>query len=330
MKLKLTAPKIVNLIIILVVLFLLVILASLFLMRRSINFSNSSSPYSTGQNLNPLPSIDPVISDELPQRVYQHLKDSLRMDRIKINGMYYTNSSLLGPIGIQQSERCEGCSFAKSLSENDKMTKKENLIRLVWWKLDSVGVFSRSQFYVKNGQSYLRKNICKLTSKTVSHTAYNCTEKDIPVAYRYDTIKKNLMIPISDGTMRILKPIFIALNILFITYCLYFILGNFIKFLIEIAQGNPFSANNLKRLKVITLSLFGILLAQLALTLLPMLIFRHYLSSDIVLNTDFWKELAKPAALYLIFAVIWAAFINGKQLKEDNDLKFKNGDYYKY
>lgn len=325
MKIKLTAPKIVNIAIGLVLLFFIIAWGSIFLKRGTVmDFATDySQGYSSYRRLHPLPSIDEIPDDHLPQYIFSHKTDSIKMARMRINGSLSGSSTLLGPLGVQINSRCDSCisPVLQSPDERARLTKYDYLIRLNWWKLNKGDAGEdKVLYYVKNGQSYLRANSCKeIKSKDKNGKHFVCEEKDTPVAFRIDENTGTVMMPATPTLVKSLKPLSVSLLLLLAVYCMYFIIGNFVKFLIEIAQGNPFSEKNLSRLKVITLSLFYIPVAFISLNFLLYLIFHRYFSEDIVLDIDGWMVF-KYCVLYLIFAALLAAFKKGKQLKEENDL----------
>lgn len=268
---------------------------------------------------NELPPIDPLVSDSLPHNRYVKLKDSIKNARRMKNGDVGNSfTSIL--IGIKTVVRCDSCDF---FAFGDWPEYQEHLISLNGWKLDTTkaqGIYP-VVYYVKNGKSYLRKTTCRKTETKGSNTIYTCNEKEFAVPFRIDTERKDLLIPISESTSKIIKPLFFGAGILFLLYIIYFLIGGFIKILIEIAQGTPFSDKNVRRLRFITLNLFFIPVGLFLINLIVVpLIFNSYFTSDIRLNDESWKSLGKPAILYLICLCLYMAFKKGKQLKEENDL----------
>lgn len=319
MKMKLTPSKIINIIIGTVIVVILIGYSTIFMMRSNVFSYGTSSIIKTRTTL---PPIDPEVSERLPHYEFKHLSDSILNARKDKDGMSMIAMWHMGPIGTQKTVRCQNCQWMKTYKQQQKNTQKEYFIRLEWWELDPGDISDPNKYYVENGQSYLRKNICKeVQMKNPQKTPkIECTEIDIPVSFRYDTETKTVMIPVNVTTTRITAPMMIFLGVLFLIYFLYVIMGNFIKFLVDIARGEPFSEANIRRLKQITLSLFYIPMILFGFNLLLALIFYKHFSSDIRLSSSALAVLWKSAPFYLTSAALYAAFKKGKQLKEDTDL----------
>ena len=323
MKANLTTSRIINIVITVVILLFISFFALLFWTKRGFVSDTDSSRAS--YKLNSLPPLDPVISYSLPHNKYLQLTDSIKFSREFKNGRNAGGLSVLGPLGFTTLQRCDTCGFTSFWS--GKGVKKEYFIRFGDWKLDTARGedYSPIIYFVKNGQSYLRKRFCKknkyVKSRKSMFTAFTCEEKDVSVPFRVDSQSKSIMIQINKSTFDISMPILVGSYVLFFIYFVYFVIGSFIKFLAEIAQGTPFSERNVKRLKFITLNLLIIPLGLFLINVLIMpLLFHSYFTSDIHLDSESWKSLVKPAILCLIFAALYRAFKKGKALKEENDL----------
>lgn len=314
MKRKLTASQIINFsmgAIVVILIFGMIIFQYNF---RSGYFWGSSSP-GIVKRLKP---IDPVVSILLPHYLYKQQKDSINFSRKQKDGMLIESVDF-GPFGLQTNTRCENCDGTSFFDPEKKAAKTEYFIKLEWWKLDMGGRSSPTRYYVKNGQSYLRKTICPETGPKRG-PFLQCTEADIRIPFRYNTDDRTILIPVSCTMLTISKFFTIGLGVLLFAYFVYFILGNFLKFLVEIAKGNPFSDQNIKRLKVITLSLFYIPISLYIINILLMLIFYSYFSKEVSIWPTGSIILWWPAILYLIFAALYAAFRKGELLKDENDL----------
>ncbi|WP_316815957.1 DUF2975 domain-containing protein [Pedobacter nyackensis] len=279
-----------------------------------LNGSFTSATYSIDNSLEP---IDDLISDTLPHKKYRKLTDSVRQRRNMKNGMLTGSSAQAMFIGGLTLERCENCS----MSDDDRLKTKEHFIKLNWWTLDTVGRPEPIKYYVKDGKPYLRKTICELKQASrENHKVYNCKEVDVAIPFRYDVRTKSLLIPASNHIVNVLNIVCLVFMVLLFLFFLYFIVGGFIKFLLEIARGTPFSEGNVLRLKIIALSFLWIPLGVFLLNLLMRLIFYKYFTDDIKLSADAWAVFWKPAVLSVIFAALYFAFKKGKELKDEQDL----------
>lgn len=321
MKAKFTSSVLINIVIaICITLFISFIVFMIQGRPAKITITNVRANETSSRQINALPPIDPIIPDTIPHRRYVQLADSIKFARTIKDGIS-TGFSMQGIIGFQKISRCENCNFHDFDQSYDK--NRDYLISFGDWKLDTRQdeIHRTVIYYVKNHRSYLRKTFCKIKSRSKWGSNFDCIEKDIAVPFRIDNYNKNIMVPVSATTFKIARGIGISLTVLFFIYFVYFIIGGFIKFLAEIAQGTPFSERNVNRLKFITLNLLFIPLGAFLINALVIpLVFHNYFTPDIVLDNESWKSLFKPAILCLIFAALYRAFRKGKQLKEENDL----------
>lgn len=273
--------------------------------------STSGSDY----HIDKLPPIDPQIPRTLPYDQYKQKTDSIRFKRMLLNGIPGNSVSFLG-IG---AARASTDNFIFDRSE--KPIKRTSLIMLQWWTLDTGTWKTPIKYYVKDDKAYLRKTKCQsVKSKTANQTVYRCKETDVPIPFRYHTDNKSIMIPVSKTTVDIMFIMFpVSLAIAFIVV-IYFLLGGFIQFLLEIARGNPFSETNVKRLKRMATILFAIPVFVFLLNLLLYLIFQSYFTANVRMSSDIWAFLWKPAILGIIFTALYFAFRQGKRLKDEQDL----------
>lgn len=275
---------------------------------------SKTTVYSMDNELEP---IDPVVPDSISHREYIRLTDSIKQNRLMKSGTLSGGSSSVYFIGTITLDRCESCS----IWDDDKLKIKEHFISLSWWTLDTVGESRPVQYYVKDGKAYLRKEICKqIHSADKNNEVYNCKQMDTAVPFRYDTQTKSMLIPVDKQTVNLLNTVLIFLGVLLVLYILYYLVGGFIKFLLEIAAGTPFSDRNIGRLKRIMLSLLLVPLVAFALNLFIRLVFYKYFTADIKLSEVAWSGLWKPVVLSAIFAALYLAFKQGKKLKEEQDL----------
>lgn len=282
----------------------------------SLNDSTGSSGavFSISRSLTP---IDVLIPDTLPYRKYRHLTDSVRQARIMKNGTLSGGASQAIFIGGKTLARCESCS----IFDNDRVKVQEDFIKFNWWLLDTVGKIEPVKYYVKDGKPYLRKVICKLKGVHKNSEDYDCKEVDVAVPFRYDTSSdKGLLIPAGKGTVRILNGVCLGVSLLLFLFILYYVVGGFVKFLLEIARGTPFSDTNVLRLRIIAWSCLLLPISVFLLNLLMRLIFHQYFTADIKLSSEAWAFLWKGLVLSAIFGALYFAFRKGKELKEEQDL----------
>ncbi len=318
MKPKITFPHLVNLLIGAFIA-LSIGFAVLLVQVHTIPFGMHSGSVST-YTKKELPPIDPEVSWTLPHYRYRALTDSIKFVRLRKDGMLSTNFNVFF-VGVQLNSRCTVCYLYPWNRKEENKT--DYLIRLSGWKLDTGSYDQPVKYFVKGDQSYLRKKVCKelKPSPNKNIQSFACSETDVAVPFRVDSKTKDVMVPVSKLTFQIVKPALIVIGVLFFIYFIYFVLGSFIKLLIEIAQGDPFSERNIKRLRFIILNLFYIPFGLFVLNLMIMpLFFNAYFTTDVKLNNESWKSLGMPAILYLIFMALYTAFKKGKQLKEENDL----------
>lgn len=273
-----------------------------------------SSYYTTA-----LPPIDPQVSDSLPNYVYKKLKKEVKYSRNLKNGQLMEGSSYWFT-GYAVQKRCDTCSGANH--HWDEADIKDNLIRLNWWRLDTGSYDKPIVYYVKNGQSILRKTICELAKEQIykNNLDYNCIEKDVPVPFRYDHTTQSIMVPVTEATMKIFNPVFTIFALGGSLICLYLVFTAFAKILMDIRDGEPFSSGNVKRFKWLTIFCFAVPIVLFLLNLLMWLVFHDYFTADIKLSSEAWFIFWKPFVLGLIFAALYSAFKRGKQLKEEQDL----------
>lgn len=277
---------------------------------------NKPAFYDVTSRLQP---IDPVASDSL--RYYQYLKvtDSIRQTRKMKNGMQTSWSVDPWFTGFLIQKRCDTCRTFTNFF-NGK-TDMDYLIRLKWWQLDSGTVRNPTIYYVKNGQSYLRKGICKLKKvHKDKFSEFTCREVDVPVPFRYDKEEHHMLVPVTETTLKIVRPLFAVLGLVLFLFYFSFMLVSFFKMILDIYRGSPFSEMNLIRLRNLMLGCFLPPVVGFLLNLLLRLIFYRYFTPDIRLSPESWKNFTDLFVLGIIFAALYVAFKKGKQLKEEHDL----------
>lgn len=226
-------------------------------------------------------------------------------------------------ISTQEYTFCENCPlYSSNWADSDQEgIFKDYLIRFSgWWvrpgtRAEDLGyTFSKDSYQSNSNERISDLEREKLFMKKLHDKV------DVPIPFRIDLHSESIMIPVSKRTMDITYYVHGILMVLFICYFLMFVIGDFIKFLIDVAKGNTFTVENVKRLRFITLNLFIIPYGLFLINLSIPFIFRKYFTDDIVLNPSQWLNLGLPTILTLIFAAIYTAFKKGKQLSDEVEL----------
>lgn len=290
------------------------LLAIYLVLERTPGRMSISSPAHVYLTEDALPPIDSTVSTFLPQWKYQNLSDSLERERQRKNGT-------LSHSGIR-SLHVGSIRFAHWEDKKYIIDSVEQVLVLGRWKLKKESDYEKEKIYfVENGQSYLRSRICKPSSGKRPGTVYKkCQEIDTKIPFRYDLEEDAMVIPISLFWSDILTWFsYILIGVLFI-FALYFILLTFIKFLRDIAYGDPFSKVNVNRLKKIAISILVVPAIELFLTLIVRLIYADHFTTDIELDPEIWSIFIKPVIISLIFVALHIAFKKGQELQEEANL----------
>ena len=321
MKKKRSILRIIDIAIVTVVLLLTIYLLITFHLIGGSGGTFSATGRATVTQWHPLPPIDAEISTTLPYAKYMSLQDSIKFARKRQNGSFGSFFNAVF-IGAQTNERFDPHTY-KHISDSKKSVIYDRYIMLDWWELELNKYPNPLHYYVKDRQAYLRKTKCNINDEKDRSENYNkmnsCTEYDGKIPYFYNEDQKAMLIPVSNNVYRIMRPVVIIAMILFFLYYTFYIIGGFIKFLTEIAQGTPFSDTNVKRLRSIAVHLFLIPVSLIVLNFLMRLIFHKYFTPEIHLSSDVWGISWKPLILSGIFTALYAAFRRGKQLQDEND-----------
>lgn len=328
MKIKFTSGLIVNVIIIGVIVF---VLAGFLLLYYSSARSYTSTASSNDDQMvsiynSPRP-IDEVIPDSIPFSRYKRLTDSVTTLRKLRNGDMFnaSSNSSFGLFGTSSSNYCDSCNlkFHKGATPAfyDSNLPVQYYLKLSGWKLKQTFFPDSVRFYVNNGQSYLRKLLVDSTRKEKNGSVEKIANyHDIPVLFRYSREGDCILIPIKKSTKETFQTIFTVLGLITIIYLMFFIAGGFIKFLIDVYRGQTFTLKNVKRLKLIAISLIIYPVFMFLLNLAMPLVFHRYFTSDIELNKISWADSWQTLATGIVFLLLYKAFRNGKKIKEEQDL----------
>ena len=279
---------------------------------------------------NNLKLIDPIIPDSISYQKYNELKDSIKTMRQLKNGDFFGVNSVyfLQIMGTGGSIECDTCSL-KWFNETYSWHKHNEVLNTIYyielqtWKLnyksdpDRAWTRDSVHFYVEHGQAYIRKFIINKPLSKDNNRQYHMV--DVPVKFRYSMEHQCVTIPVSKTVKHTMDIVLGIIDFLFFGYLLILI-GDFIGFVIDLSKGLVFTNKNLRTLKRIAYTLLAIPFAELLLNLLLRLIFRSYLTSDVVLNIEIINGYWKFLMLGIIFLMIYRAFRQGKILKEEQDL----------
>ncbi len=323
MKIKFTSGLIVNVVIGLA-------LALLFLSWAVALFWSTGSSEGTASSVTMVNALKPLtepIPDSIPYYLHKRMQDSITQLRTLKNGdgPNAGTAAYLSLWGTQVSNYCDTCtinyhkwSFPSAFPINDK--PKQNYLLLEGWKLKPAPLgFDSVKFHVEHGQAYLRKLIIDSAhkngiTKNIAHMY------DIPVRFSYDREHSCIKIPIELSTKIWLDRIFITISISTVIYFMFFIFGGFIKFLIDVSRGQTFTLKNIRRLKIIGISLIAIEALTLLINFCMPLIFHRYFTADVVLNEKSWADSWKILIAGIAFLLLYKAFKSGKKNKDEQDL----------
>lgn len=285
---------------------------------------------------NDLKYFDEYAPDNLSSSYYKYkqFNDSVKKIRELKNGEYWLGGGQVFArvFATEENLQCDTCSkkwlYDRLFNFNEHNNAKKYgiehfrwYIKLPGWKLNdarwALGPDS-VQFYAKGGQSFIRKIIVRRgkrndTVVNIWHTV------DQPVKFSYNHRDRAILIPCSQSAKHVMDIIITIVNIGLSLYLLYLIAG-FLKFVLDLCKGLAFTGKNVRRLKLIGLSLLIYPAAIFALNYLLWLIFHNYFTQDVVLNSNLWTDYWKTICVGIVFLAIYKAFRQGKLLKDEHDL----------
>jgi len=254
-------------------------------------------------------SIDQQVPDSVGYQKYNQMRDSMGIAREIKNGEYQNGTSVycMNVLGVTSAIYCDSC--ANKIPEEEDFIKQHEKYYLVLmgWGLhydDAEGQATNKlvDFYVKNGQSYIKQN-----------------DASIPVKFVFSHDQNAIMVPVSKTTEQTVFVIISALSIIFAVFVVFLFLC-FLKFLLEISKGKVFTDTNIVILLWLAIGSAALPVFILLGNLLTRLIFNAYFTQDVILNRFVWEDAWKPLGLALIFFVIYRAFSIGKTLTEEQEL----------
>jgi hypothetical protein len=332
MKIKLNTNLVVNIVVIGFILLMVATFLAMFfftgsgkiVLRSARPHKNSTDTYTWENKLKP---IDAEISDSLSYRQYIKLRDSIKNTRLLINGEFpvgggFIISNVLAASEGINPDSTDLKSFFHTFSHSHDEKHIIYYIKLLGWKINDskLGAFGPDsvQHYVVNKQSYIRKEVEFITKKN-GLTNHATKVVDIRVKFRYDHNDQCLMIPVRKSTKNTISILLAVIGITSALY-LYYLIADFLKFIIDLSKGLSFTDKNVKRLRLIALSLLIYPIAVFLLNFLIKLIFYNYFTADVVMNNEVWSNSWKIMAVGIIFLLLWKSFRQGKLLKEEQDL----------
>ncbi|WP_295669222.1 DUF2975 domain-containing protein [uncultured Mucilaginibacter sp.] len=265
---------------------------------------------------------------------YKQFNDSVKTIRELRNGEYWMGGGQVfaSVLATEENLQCDTCS-KKWLYDRVFNFKEHNdakkygidhfrwYIKLPGWKLNdarwALGPDS-IQFYAKGGQSFIRKIIVH-RGKRKDTVVKIWNTVDQPVKFNYNHRDRAILIPCSRSAKHAVDIIIIIVNICLALYFLYLISG-FLKFVLDLSKGLAFTGKNVRRLRLIGLSLLIYPVGIFALNYLIWLIFHNYFTEDVVLNGNLWTNNWKTIGVGIVFLALFKAFRQGKLLKDEQDL----------
>jgi hypothetical protein len=323
MKIKINTNWIVNAV---VTAFGLLMLLSFVVWFLPFHFGGSSVEDDSSQEYyhfaNSLKPIDPQLSDTLPYKKYKALQEKNKWARQLKNGEYLigTSNDFFGAIGTYSGMLCDTCSGDNNLL--NMPGTRQYYIKLPGWRLR--GPYSdfrgdSTSFFVKNGQSFVRRPVINHTEKeqnSIVHTGYYA---DVPVKFRYNSEENCLMIPVTSVTKIVISYV-IGVPIFLVIFYFLFLVAAFLKFVVDLSKGLSFTGTNVNRLRLIAFSFLAFPVINFLIVLLTRLVFYNYFTQDVVLNTRLWGRSWPMLCVGIVFLLLFRAFKQGKALKEEHDL----------
>jgi hypothetical protein len=269
--------------------------------------------------------LKPIAQDDLDDADYfkvKQKKDNALFIRSLRNGDCDAGGVEMDFIGAKSGLLCDTCSMNWFFiaGGKDMTAHRVDYVKLNGWGIKGTSLHNGSlKFHVTNHTNFIRKVEYVIPVVKTQSGGRLVHEVDEPVKFRYNEKDKCLLIPVSKTTERFVSVILCITGISAAFYSLYLV-ACFLKFIVDISKGQPFTVENVKRLKIIAFSLLIYPFATFLLNLLCGLIFYSYFSEDVVLNGKPWDSSWKLICLGLVFLALYNAFRQGKKLKEEQDL----------
>lgn len=183
-------------------------------------------------------------------------------------------------------------------------------------------------YFEKNGQGYLSRakllgNAKEITEvydngKLISREGNKVIFINKKVNYNYSYANKSIIVPIKSKSLGILITILIYVVGLFYIFLALFILFNFFRFLMFVANNYAFEKGNIWRLKAISIAFFILAIKNFVINGTIYLIFSwNYPSDGVVMNYSFWERDYSYLILAILCWLIYTAFKQAMDLKQE-------------
>ncbi|OJW16443.1 DUF2975 domain-containing protein [Mucilaginibacter sp. 44-25] len=320
MKLNLSTNRLVNVTLIVVFAFLA---AEAYYLLTNGRFIGQKRVEQTFTAENVLPPIDSEAPDNLPYDQYQDARQLVQIKRDLKNGEWLAGGGVkLGwTMATAEGQFCDTCTITHTAGRI--RSSSQYYIKLPSFQLNPqpyghVGL-TDSKFHVEGGQAYVRKWINDKVIQKSYGQHFTIRQVDEPVKFRYNSKENCVMIPVSSAAKNICNIILMVIGVLLIVY-IFYLVGAFLKFIIDVSTGLTFTTQNVNRLKLIAFSLLSYPLITLLLVGLSRLIFSNYFTDDLMLNPAIWSGLWPLLIAGTVFLLLFKAFKQGQTLKLENDL----------
>ena len=281
-----------------------------------------------GSVYNNLKPIDPIVPDTISYRDHKRIQDSIINRRLLKNGEFgYSPGVTIGCVGITSCIQCDTCSieWASKQLNNDVGKNLHGYLILPGWQIfsaaneNSINVNDSVKFHVEQGQPYIRKAVKTSFKLAPNDLMERAVVIDVPVKFMYNEKQKAVMIPVGHTVKQIFTIVFYIAFILVFVYSLY-LLMEFFLFVVDLSKGLVFTDENIRRLKLISLTLLFCPAIVYLSDWLMKFIFRSYFTDDVVMKSDIWSDSWKTIVAGIVFVLLDRAFRQGKKLKDEHDL----------
>ncbi len=276
----------------------------------------------TENNLKP---IYPEISDSISHWQYAEKQDSIKRIRSFQNGRVEIgwNATIGHLLSVSTIKYCDTCSLKtlQSPAWADGKRYDRYFIKLLSWKIkvakldfaypDSI------QYYVHSGQPFVRKEVEFPLKEKPNH--FIARWVDEPVKYWYNERDDSIMIPMAESTSQIARIILAIFVIFGMGYSLW-LFGSCLHFILDVSKGLAFTSDNVRRLKLLALTLLFYPLVIFVLNFLLRWLFNSYFNEDVVLNNTIWFDSRSIMVIGIVVWFLFKAFQQGKKLKDEQDL----------
>jgi len=269
---------------------------------------------------NHLKRADENVPDSIGYNQYSKLRDSIVTLRdIRDNNFLFDGDCSFAPVlGLRSAINCDTCSLSwfydpKSLFGD--ISKRAYFILLPGWRITAAKqyfLWGDSDLFKMDNNKYVL-NMDEPYFKKIN-PRYNA-----PSDARYSKQDECVMIPVSKAAYHFLTVSFTVVAAALVLSAL-FLISSFIHFILDLAKGLSFTAQNVKRLKRISYTLIIFPVFVFVLNLLLRLLFNRYLEGDVELNPEIWVDTWKIISVGIIFYALFEAFKQGKKLKDEQDL----------